>query len=218
VRSDCNVLFGGRAAGVDLAAGRPALRVAVPVLAGDKAERLMAAAGAQVNRRDYFLFQRGPWLAGFSVAAPGPDLETATGELYRRLFGATAGLHIYRIWNYVPRINSVTRGMENYHRFCRGRSLAFEEHFGKSFHRILPAASAVGSAAGPLAIGFLAGRAAPQHFENPGQVPAFDYPRKYGPRPPSFSRATAVTVGKVRRIFISGTAAIRGRVRAVAVV
>ena len=64
--------------------------------------------------------------------------------------------------------------------------------------------------AGPLAIGFLAGRAVPRHFENPRQVPAFEYPAQYGPRPPSFSRATAVKAGEGRWIFISGTAAVVG--------
>ncbi len=148
--------------------------------------------------------------AGFAAAAPGAALEAAAHELYEQMFEAAAGLHLYRIWNYVPQINAFTGGMENYRLFCRGRSLAFEGKFGAGFQRLLPAASAVGMAAGPLAIGYLAGRSVPQHFENPRQTPAFEYPLKYGPRPPSFSRATAVSVGRERRVFVSGTAAIRG--------
>jgi hypothetical protein len=150
------------------------------------------------------------WLAGFAVAAPEADLETASGGLYRGLFEAAAGLHLYRLWTYVPRINALAGGMENYRLFCRGRSLAFEERFGAGFQRVLPASSAVGSAAGPLAVGFLAGKEVPRHFENPRQVPAWKYPAQYGPRPPSFSRATSVASGEGRRIFVSGTAAIRG--------
>jgi enamine deaminase RidA (YjgF/YER057c/UK114 family) len=186
------------------------LRVALPVLAGANSEELLAGADEPVESDGCSLFQRGPWLAGFSVANADAELESAAGELYRRIFAATAGLHLYRIWNYVPQIGAVTRGLENYHRFCRGRSLAFEEKFGEGFQRRLPAASAVGAISGPLAVGFLAGRSEPRHFENPRQVPAFEYPPEYGPRPPSFSRATVVTLGHAHRTFISGTAAIRG--------
>ena len=50
----------------------------------------------------------------------------------------------------------------------------------------------------------------PQHFENPHQVPAFEYPPAYGPRPPSFSRATLAATTAQRELFVSGTAAIRG--------
>lgn len=207
--SDCRVLFGGDATGVDSSEGLPVLRVALPVLAGDGGERLLAGAAAQAPRGGCFLFERGSWLAGFAVARL-ENLEAAAGEVYRRLFDATTGLHLYRVWNYVPGINAVAGGVENYRRFCSGRSLAFEERFGTAFKRVLPAASAVGSAAGPLAIGFLAGQAEPQRFENPRQVPAFEYPPDYGPRPPSFSRATAVVGGDRQSIFISGTAAVRG--------
>jgi enamine deaminase RidA (YjgF/YER057c/UK114 family) len=207
---DCRVRFGGERAEVETGRGAPALRVALPVLAGAAEEQLLAAAAAAEERAGYRLFQRGNSLAGFAVAAPEPDLETATLELYRRLFAVTAGRHLYRICNYVPQINAHSQGLENYRHFCRGRSLAFEATFGAQFQRRLPAAFAVGAAAGPLAIGFLAGEAAPRHFENPRQVPAFEYPEQYGPRPPSFSRATAVEGDGAGRIFISGTAAVRG--------
>jgi len=206
----CRVRFGGERAEVETGQGPPALRVALPVLAGAAEEQLLAGAGAPEARAGYRLFQRGSYLAGFAVAAPEPDLETATLELYRRLFAVTAGRHLYRICNYVPRINAESQGLENYRHFCRGRSLAFETTFGAEFQRRLPAAFAVGAAAGPLALGFLAGEAAPRHFENPRQVPAFEYPEQYGPRPPSFSRATAVEGDGGGRIFISGTAAVRG--------
>ena len=206
----CRVLFGGSSASLDLSDGILALRVALPVLEGAAAERLLGDAAAPETREGWTLFQHGLWLAGFAVAPPGEDIEAAAGGLYRGLFEAAEGLHLYRVWNYVPQINAVARDMDNYQRFCRRRSIAFEERFGRGFQRALPASSAVGSAAGPLAIGFLAGRAVPRHFENPRQVPAFEYPAQYGPRPPSFSRATAVKAGEGRWIFISGTAAIRG--------
>ncbi len=57
---------------------------------------------------------------------------------------------------------------------------------------------------------FAAGRGQPRHVENPLQVPAYDYPGEYGPRAPSFARASVVTGPAHRTVFISGTAAIRG--------
>ena len=47
-------------------------------------------------------------------------------------------------------------------------------------------------------------------MENPRQVPAYEYPAEYGPRSPSFSRATIVQAPNDFAVFISGTAAIRG--------
>lgn len=208
--SECRVVFGELASGSDAAAGQPSLRVSLPVLAGSGAESVLADASEPMIRDGCTLYERGALLAGFATEAPGLEPESAARELYGRLFSVTAGLHLYRIWNYVPQINAITGGMENYQRFCRGRSLAFEEKFGGKFQSALPSASAVGMATGPLAVAFLAGREAPRHFENPRQTPAFQYPPKYGPRPPSFSRATAVKSGGERQVFISGTAAIRG--------
>ena len=206
----CRVLFGGDSAGLDFSAGFPSLRVALPILAGADSEQLLADSATPGVHRGWSLFRSGMWLAGFAVAAPEADLETAAGGLYRGLFEAAAGMHLYRVWAYVPQINALTGGMENYRLFCRGRSLAFEERFGAAFQPLLPASSAVGSAAGPLAVGFLAGGAVPRHFENPRQVPAWKYPAQYGPRPPSFSRATSMETSDGRKIFVSGTAAIRG--------
>jgi chorismate lyase/3-hydroxybenzoate synthase len=208
--SECRVVFGERAPGPQGASGKAALRVALPVLAGSGAETVLAEAAEPAVREGFTLYGRGPLLAGYSVEAQGMGLEAAAEDLYRRLFSVTAGLHLYRIWNYVPQINAFTGGMENYQSFCRGRSLAFEGRFGDGFQRMLPSASAVGMESGPLAVAFLAGRGEPVHFENPRQTPAFKYPAKYGPRPPSFSRATAVNSGRERQVFISGTAAIRG--------
>lgn len=210
IPTSCRVQFGCRATGVDSTDGVPVLQVALPVLAGASDERLLSETGEPVRNGLFTLFQSGSRLAGFAVAPSDSDLEKSAGELYSRLFAVSAGLHLYRIWNYVPAINGHALELENYKLFCRGRSLAFEDNFGRGFKRHLPAASAVGAAAGPLAIGFLAGKAEPQYCENPRQLPAFEYPPEYGPRPPSFSRAAAVKTELGRQIFISGTAAIRG--------
>jgi enamine deaminase RidA (YjgF/YER057c/UK114 family) len=205
----CRVAFGGSAAG---ASGEdpPSLRVAVAGLAGDSQETLLAAVGAATMRDDVWFFPGRDLCGGFGLASPDLNLEAATTDLYRRLFAATEGLHLYRFWNYVPHINACEDGFENYRRFCRARSLAFEARFGKHFQPLLPSSSAVGASAGPLAVAFVAGPTPARHFENPAQTPAFDYPSDHGPRPPSFSRATRVDTGATTHVFISGTAAIRG--------
>lgn len=207
----CRVSFGRSATAIDRCPRGLVLGVALPVLAGPSEEQILpAAASAPTALEGCTVFRSADRLAGYCVADVSADLETATRDLYRRIFAATHGLHLYRLWNYVPRINAVEHDLENYRRFCRGRSLAFEDHFGRAFHRALPAASGVGTPHGPLAVAFLAGADAPHHFENPQQVPAFEYPALYGPRPPSFSRATLIAHARGRDLFISGTAAIRG--------
>lgn len=206
----CRVRFDASAAGRPEREPPGALAVALPVLAGPAEEIILADAERVDEAAGCTLFRAGADLAGYAVAPAELDLESAAHELYRRAFAATAGLRLCRIWNYVPAINATTAHLENYRHFCRGRSVAFEQHWGREFRRQLPSASAVGTLSGPLAIAFLGTAAAPQHFENPCQVPAFEYPPDYGPRPPSFSRATRVTCGGVDRLFISGTAAIRG--------
>ena len=210
IRPTCRVCFGREATEIAGHGVDAQLQLALPVLAGARDEVLLTGAQALGTTDGCALFREHGRLAGFAVAAPDADLEQAAARLYQQLFAATRGRHLYRVWNYVPRINAVEQAMENYQRFCRGRSFAFEQQFGPGFKKLLSAASAVGSAAGPLAVGFLAGDAAPHHFENPRQVPAFDYPPQYGPRPPSFARATAVSGDGTRQIFISGTSSIHG--------
>ena len=64
-----------------------------------------------------------------------------------------------------------------------------------------PARAMVGSTASVV---FAATEATPRHFENPLQVPAYEYPGEYGPRSPSFARATVVAQPGPC-LFVSGT-------------
>jgi enamine deaminase RidA (YjgF/YER057c/UK114 family) len=206
----CCVAFGARRTEVIGHNGASTLDLALPVLGGGTEECLLERADSAVDRQGFRVFKNEGQVAGFATATPDGDLETATKDLYRRLFTLTANRRLYRIWNYVPKINAIQGNLENYRRFCRGRATAFEQHFGRGFQQHLPAASAVGTTGGALAVVFIAGDQSPQHFENPKQVPAFEYPPAYGPRPPSFSRATLVRALAQQRLFVSGTAAIRG--------
>ncbi len=184
------------------------------VLAGPATELILPDVDAKAADADLTWYRSGSGdgalLAGLATARAGEDLEAAAHRLYTLICSRTSELHLYRMWNYVPRINALEHGLENYQRFCRGRSLAFEEALGPGFARRLPAASAVGLPAGRLTVAFLAGAVAPAAVESPVQIPAFEYPAQYGPRPPSFSRATVVESPRRRAVYVSGTAAIRG--------
>lgn len=74
----------------------------------------------------------------------------------------------------------------------------------------VPAACALGVAQGPLSVAFLAGVSRVTPIENPRQVSAYQYPKAYGPRSPTFSRAALARLAGQEILFISGTASIVG--------
>jgi chorismate lyase / 3-hydroxybenzoate synthase len=185
--------------------------VGVPVLAGDERDDFFAGAKPVARTGPLALFAKGAWLLGAASLPAAPALELAARRLYLDIFEATRDWHLARVWNYVPAINQIgSSGLENYRAFCEGRSLAFEQRHGADFKFLVPAASAVGCPSPVLTVVFAACRAQPRHVENPAQVPAYDYPREYGPRAPSFARATVTPGEDGATVFISGTAAIRG--------
>jgi hypothetical protein len=186
------------------------LRLAVPVLAGEARETVFADMTPAGRAGEFALFASPGWLAGVCVAPREAGIGAQTERLYADLLAVTQarGLHLARIWNYVPDINANSaEGLEIYRAFCRGRSLAFER---AGWLTALPAASAVGGAPEKLAIVFAATPERPVARENPEQVPAPEYPADYGPRAPSFSRAMQVDAGGREWTFVSGTAAIKG--------
>ena len=135
-------------------------------------------------------------------------LQTVTASAYREVFELLddAGYsQLFRVWNYFPAINAVRDGSERYWQFNAGRQDTFAAA-GRATAGKVPAACALGSAAGGLAVYFLALREAPRAIENPRQVHAYDYPSRYGPRSPTFARASLA--GPV--LFVSGTASIVG--------
>lgn len=187
------------------------VQLGLPVLGGPADENLFPGVEGLREVGAWRLAQNPEWLVGGAVVLPQDDLETATARLYAEMFAVIGNRSLPRCWNYVPAINATgPGGLENYQVFCRGRSVAFETRFGAAFARHLPAASAVGTTSGKLGIVFAACSGQVQHLENPLQMPAYQYPREYGPRSPSFARATRVRTVTGERVFISGTAAIRG--------
>jgi chorismate lyase/3-hydroxybenzoate synthase len=162
---------------------------------------------------------------GASLAADA--LEAAVAAAYRRLAARLAAdaRHPVRFWNFVPDIHAdMGDGLDRYMVFNAGRFAAFREWFGPAatfdrptFSRHVPTASAVGlapSAAGgdPLVIHALATTTAGLPVENPRQVPAYSYSRRYGPLPPCFARATRIDEhhDSAPRLLVGGTASIVG--------
>lgn len=189
----------------------PVMRIDAPCLAGAAAEELFVDVRPAGSEHRVQLFQCGDLLLGCTEEPfVAEELAARTQSLYQRILKVTRGRHLYRIWNYLPDINRLTAGLENYRAFCQGRSLAFEATLGGQFQPQLPAASAVGCRGNLLQVIFVAGDSTPGHFENPEQVPAYLYPAEHGPRPPSFARATVARVNDRTWTFISGTSAIKG--------
>lgn len=133
-------------------------------------------------------------------------------DLYSRLFALIEKLgyrHPWRIWNMIPGINHGDGDEERYRLFCQGRYRSLKAHRPDLFEHY-PSASAVGSRGNTWSLYFLAGRSLGQPIENPKQVSAYHYPRRYGPTSPSFSRAYVKTWDTGSTLFLSGTASIVG--------
>ena len=159
------------------------------------------------------------------VAANLPQLEVGMGgaiaSATRHAYGAILAFltrrgypHPLRMWNVIPDIHGTEAEIERYQQFCAMRSRAFEACYGSGFPRRLCASSAVGSRDSKLLVYFLAARLPGRHWENPRQVSAYEYPLRYGPRSPSFARATSLVTGSCGTssltVFVSGTASIVG--------
>ena len=191
--------------------GEILLEVAAPVLAGAGCELIGGSHGGSIR-------QVGPWsildsgegeIWGAAVVPfSGKDRSARVRALYLDMLRMLEGKQVYRIWNFVPGINAREDDLENYRAFNIGRWQAFEESgYLDSDARQHPAASAVGIEGSYLAIAFCGGNGHAVAFENPFQVPAWEYPREYGPKAPCFVRGAVV---EQRTVYLSGTASILG--------
>lgn len=191
------------------------LRLPLPLHAGGVCHELWQAAGP-VRRRGAHgaqIAEDGQLLLASWVVdeADHGGIEAAAEHVYRQIAELSAESggypHLIKVWHYLGAINeddgSGEPDSERYRRFCVGRAKALAPG------QPLPAATAVGIQARPhqLIVFLLAARVAGTRIENPRQVPAFEYPRAYGPVSPSFSRAMLMPWGQ---LFVSGTAAVVG--------
>lgn len=195
--------FGSAADGV--------FRVPLARLAGPAAEH-WCAAGPVENRAagaGLQLSLSGDFLAGQLSLGPAQsqDMERAAFLAYRRLqevLREHAFPHLLRTWNFFDGVTAGEGDAERYRRFCVGR---FDALYQPGFERGLCAATVIGSLERPgFELSFLAARRPGVAVENPRQVSAYQYPREYSPRSPSFARATLFE----RLLLVSGTASVVG--------
>jgi chorismate lyase / 3-hydroxybenzoate synthase len=147
-----------------------------------------------------------------AAARDASPLQSASRLVYERLFAllrAQGTPHLWRVWNYLARINGESQGLERYRQFNLGRFDAFVQAQRKTGGQV-PAACAIGVEDGPLSVAFLAGDSPVVPLENPRQVSAWRYPTRYGPQAPTFSRAALAYPRGQEVLFISGTASIVG--------
>jgi chorismate lyase/3-hydroxybenzoate synthase len=147
---------------------------------------------------------------------PAGDAAEVAERLYRRLINTLEDSpfgYPLRLWNYLPAINVGEGDLERYRRFCVGRGRALEAA-GLSDARMC-AATAIGGEQPVMQLVALAGTEPGVSIENPRQVSAWNYPRRYGPRQPAFARATALRLVDGRSaLLISGTASVVGHATA----
>src|SRR5690606_34068333 len=126
--------------------------------------------------------------------------------------GASATPHLLRVWNYLDAITLGDGDAERYREFCVGRARGL----GDFDVRSLPAATAIGRCddARVVQVYWLAARAPGTPVENPRQVSAYRYPRRYGPQQPSFARAMLPPPGSAMPLLLSGTASVVGHATA----
>lgn len=135
-------------------------------------------------------------------------IEAASERAYDRLLAhlaASPERHLQRIWNYLDAINAGEGDDERYRLFCNGRARGLAAHGVTRY----PAATAIGhhGPQGLLQVYALCASEPGRALENPRQVSAWRYPRRYGPTAPSFARAMRLPAAA---LAISGTAAVIG--------
>jgi hypothetical protein len=142
------------------------------------------------------------------------DVYRSYCEIFQ-LFSSRGYTRLLRSWNFIPHINAVPENEpENYRTFCAGRARAFEKHQINQLD--MPSATGIGTPSTDALCYMIATKCTDyRHVENPLQIPAYEYPRRYGIKSPSFARATLLERqprddAPKTSFFLSGTASIRG--------
>jgi chorismate lyase / 3-hydroxybenzoate synthase len=152
-----------------------------------------------------------------ATALDSQAFESCTRDAYTAIAARLrdcAARHPVRFWNYIPDIHRPCgEGLDRYMCFNAGRFAACSDWLGgpDTFHRLLATGSGVGHGGQDLVIHALAAAVPGTAVENPRQIPAYRYSRRFGPRPPCFARATVVReAGRGPFLLVGGTASIRG--------
>lgn len=151
----------------------------------------------------------------FADALDAGDLRAAVHRVYDALGAAlrTLGHTAIRLWNYMPAPGDpMGHGLDRYMVFNEGRSAGYASWNGSQAPAgTSPAtASGVGIDGNALVLHCLSSVEGGRSVENPRQISAWRYSRRYGPAPPRFSRATIAVIDGRPRLLIGGTASIVG--------
>ena len=195
--------------------GCPLLWVDTPVLGSDAAYEVWTCNKPVSQYQDELITGAGNEDVFFGRLSFSNNVAADLSEVALRAFSGIFEFlqrsdysNLIRVWNYFPEINAVKNNIERYRSFSIGRHEAFVRYHKRVEDS--PAACALGSHGGALVIYFLASRSFGVQIENPRQISAYSYPKQYGPRSPTFSRATLAFPDAVQTLFISGTASIVG--------
>ena len=203
--------FGRPATRLQTDAGNAVLELPHAVLEGNGEEHWSLDAGTYSGELAAGVhWWRGPSQALAVVHRPvdQSSMVDTTREIYAELLRGSGPLDPCRIWNFIPDINQQAGELDSYKLFCVGRGAALAPWSAGQDTTRLPAASAVGTPDGHLCVVMLCTGMAVTPVENPQQIPAYRYPRRYGPQPPSFARASLVDTHPAQ-LLVSGTASIR---------
>lgn len=147
---------------------------------------------------------------------------SAAAKCYEALFKtlqAHNAKYPIRMWNFVPNINElVEQEMNRYMQFNIGRHKALADWYGSptALKQLVATASGVGHSGSELIIHCLSLKNhAGLGVENPRQIPAYNYSRRFGPASPSFARATLASFPSVENksntwLMVGGTASVVG--------
>jgi chorismatase len=199
--------------------GLPALGISVPGAGGPgPVEVWRTGRGTVSGASDGMVYAHdGHYLFCGGRVPHDENYAMAVERLYLRaldLIQRTGYPGIARMWNVVGGITTLRAeepaGINRYGEFCQARGRAFSRR-GLAAGE-MPAATGIGGQDGYTTVYLLATRSTDiVRIENPRQVPAFEYPDRYGPQAPSFARAAWVRPGHDGAdLFVSGTASIVG--------
>lgn len=137
--------------------------------------------------------------------------EAAARAAYAMLLDGPAGsaTWLVRAWNFVPAIDrALGPQLDRYMNFNAGRRAAFAGHGWAE--GTYPASTGVGHAGSDLVVHGLFAPWPCEPVENPRQVPAWRYSRRYGPASPTFARAAVLDRGGRAIVLVAGTASVVG--------
>jgi chorismatase len=197
----------------DVVGGSPELGVHIAHGAGDSfTEVWMTGRPVRAGRRGGIAYGHdGEYAFCAGRVAPATRYTAGVRAAYLDAFHVLQKLgyrHVLRMWNFIGRINEPNAdGLETYRDFCRGRAEALDDSPLATDR--MPAGTAVGALHEGVDF-YLVARRRGGHIaiENARQTAAYRYPERYGPRAPSFARATHLP--DEGGFLISGTASIRG--------